>query len=97
MPSRLALPPEPPVIGFIAAMIRRPDLMSVVFTFIIGPPLAGAPIKRSGTACANAPKVRPCSRLQDRVLIPTAAGKTGFTIVPDGRMHRQARAMPEFK
>ena len=50
LPSPSAQPPEPPVIGLIAAIILLPVLMSVVFTFIIGPPLAGAPISLLGAA-----------------------------------------------
>ena len=59
VPSASFVPPEPPVIGLTAAIILLPVRVSVVLTFRIGPPLAGDPIRRSGTAFAKAPNVKP--------------------------------------
>ena len=93
-PSSSARPPAPPVIGLMAAMMRRPVRSSVVLTFMIGPPDPGAPASRSGAAGAKAPRMSPWSRLHERVRIPTAAGNAGFTMVPDGRMQRHTRPTP---
>ena len=77
--------------------MRRPVRVSVVLTFMIGPPDPGDPARRSGAAGAKAPRMSPWRRLHDRVRIPTAAGNSGFTIVPEGRMQRQTRPTPELR
>ena len=79
------------------ATTRLPLRLSTLFTFMIGPPLQGEAGSLSGAAWTNAPKVISCSRIEDRVRIPTAAGNSGLTMVPLGRMQRQTRVTPEFK
>ena len=97
VPSPQGMPPEPPVMGSIEATTRRPVRLSMALTFMIGPPLAGLAGNRSGAAWTKAPKIIACRRCTDRVRSPTAAGKSGLTILPEGRMQRQIRAMPAFR
>ena len=77
-----------------AAITRFPVLFSVVITLTIELEPAGAAGIRSGMARPKAPKIRLRNRPQVRLRMPTAAGYSGFTTVPFGRMHLKGRVRP---
>lgn len=60
-------------------------------------PLPGEAGRRSGSARVNAPRIALCVALHSRLRIPTAAGNTQFTTVPDGRTASSIRTEPEFR
>ena len=87
-------PPAPPPTGPIEAMTARPS-GDIVFTLMIASPPAGAAAMRSGTARENAPNTACMMTLQVRLRIPTAAGGSGLTTLPSGRMQRHTSRTPE--
>ena len=74
-----------------AAMMVLPS-RSVVFTLTMLIPPAGEAGRRSGTTCENTPMVAYCTTLQVRLQMPTAAGASGLTTEPSGRMQRPRAA-----
>ena len=74
-------------------MTGRPSRVEVR-TFRIERPLPGEAGIRSGTIRAKAPITAVWARFDSRLRIPTAAGLTGFTTDPSGRIARTGRTRP---